>query len=101
MQECVQNIRNNLSPHTKIIGIEITKSSINVESTNDIFCGDVVFVMGNEGQGMNEKQMSVCDDFVKISQYGGGMASLNVSVATSIVLHRFYTWAWCDDGDDL
>lgn len=51
---------------------------------------DTAFMMGNEGQGMNEKQMAVCDGFVKISQYGGGTASLNVSVAASIVLQRFY-----------
>jgi hypothetical protein len=36
--------------------------------------------------------MSLYDGFVKISQYGGGTASLNVSVAAGIILHRFYAW---------
>ena len=31
----------------------------------------------------------MCDFFVYIPQYGGGTASLNVTVAASIVLHHF------------
>ena len=42
---------------------------------------------------MNEKQMRLCDGLVYISQYGRGTASLNVCVATSIVLHSFAVWA--------
>jgi tRNA G18 (ribose-2'-O)-methylase SpoU len=49
-------------------------------------------MMGNEGSGMTTKQMSHCDGFIRISQYGGGMASLNVSVAAGIVLHRYFQW---------
>lgn len=41
---------------------------------------------------MSERQKSFCDSFVYISQYGGGTASLNVTVATSIVLHRYAAW---------
>lgn len=50
-------------------------------------------MMGNKGSGMNKNQMLLCDGFVKIKQYGGGTASLNVSVAAGIVLHRFHQWA--------
>ena len=39
--------------------------------------------------GLNDKQKLICDDFVYIPQYGDGTASLNVNVATSIVLHEF------------
>ena len=37
--------------------------------------------------------MQLCDTFVYIQQYGAGTASLNVSVAASIVLHHFALWA--------
>ena len=79
----------------RVVGVEIDPSSQDVEG--EPFEGDTAFMMGNEGQGMNEKQMSLCDGFVKIAQYGGGTASLNVYVAASIVLHRFHHWARGDD----
>ena len=37
--------------------------------------------------------MALCDSFVYIPQYGEGTASLNVTVAASIVLHNFAVWA--------
>jgi hypothetical protein len=56
-------------------------------------CLDVVLLMvGNEGSGMNSKQLAVCDSFAYISQYGRGMASLNVAVALAIVLERAQCW---------
>ena len=36
---------------------------------------------------MSEHQKMVCDRFVYIPQYGVGTASLNVNVATCLVLH--------------
>lgn len=39
--------------------------------------------------GLSEKECEICDFFVYIPQYGGGTASLNVTVAASIVLHHF------------
>jgi tRNA G18 (ribose-2'-O)-methylase SpoU len=41
---------------------------------------------------MSEKQKSVCDGYVYIPQYGAGTASLNVNVATGIILHRYARW---------
>ncbi len=35
----------------------------------------------------------MCDSFVYIPQYGMGTASLNVTVAASIILHQFALWA--------
>lgn len=46
-----------------------------------------------QGQGLNEKQMRLCDSFVYIPQHGAGTASLNVTVAASIILHHFALWA--------
>jgi tRNA G18 (ribose-2'-O)-methylase SpoU len=44
---------------------------------------------------MSDKQKSVCDGFIYIPQYGAGTASLNVNVATGIILHRYATW-WAE-----
>ncbi len=46
-----------------------------------------------QGQGLSPKQMAQCDAFVYIPQHGAGTASLNVTVAASIVLHHFALWA--------
>jgi len=54
------------------------------------FRTSTAFMMGNEGQGMTSKQMAICDGFVRIEQYGGGTASLNVSVSVGVVLQRFF-----------
>jgi len=80
-----------LSAGCRIVGIEIDDSAVAVH-TNP-FTGPTAFMVGNEGQGLNEKQMKLCDCFVYIPQYGPGTASLNVAVATSIVLHHYALWA--------
>ena len=74
-----------------ILGIEIDDSAMPVHRLP--FRGHTALMMGEEGHGMNEKQMRLCDGLVYISQYGRGTASLNVCVATSIVLHSFAVWA--------
>ena len=79
----------------QILGVEIDPASVNLEI--EPFSSCTAFMMGNEGQGMTSKQMSVCDGFVRISQYGGGTCSLNVSVAAGLVLHRFFHWSRGDD----
>lgn len=87
----IQNTTESQTQPIRIVGVEIDDTAKDLE--DEPFEGDTAFMMGNEGQGMNEKQMRVCDGFVRIAQYGGGTASLNVSVAASIVLHRFHHWA--------
>ena len=74
-----------------ILGIEIDDSALPVH--RHPFRGHTALMMGEEGHGMNEKQLRLCDGLVYISQYGAGTASLNVCVATSIVLHNFAVWA--------
>jgi tRNA G18 (ribose-2'-O)-methylase SpoU len=78
---------NTLNGTIPIIGIEIDPTSISLEHYP--FSTSTAFMMGNEGQGMTKKQMAHCDGFVRINQYGGGTASLNVSVAVAVVLQRF------------
>lgn len=46
-----------------------------------------------QGSGLSEAQIKLCDKFVYIPQHGEGTASLNVTVAASIVLHHFAIWA--------
>ncbi len=91
LEECIDHVH---SLGIKVLGVEIDESAVDLdEADNSLFDGDTAFMMGNEGSGMNKKQMTLCDGFVKIKQFGGGTASLNVSVAAGIVLHRFHHWA--------
>lgn len=75
----------------RIVGVEILESARSIDDKP--FQGDTAFIMGNEGSGMNAAQTAICDDFVYIPQHGGGTASLNVTVAASIILQSFALWA--------
>ena len=70
----------------RLVGVEIHPRAVNLEHYEGR--GKLALLMGNEGQGIHEKHMKDCDDFVIISQFGAGTASLNVYVACSIVLER-------------
>ena len=78
-------------PGCEIIGVEITDTARSVHSCP--WSGPVGFMLGNEGQGLSERQMKLCDSFVYIPQYGVGTASLNVAVAASIILQHYAVWA--------
>jgi hypothetical protein len=41
---------------------------------------------------MSEKQKVMCDRFIYIPQYGSGTASLNVNVATGLILYQYSSW---------
>ena len=75
----------------EIVGVEIVDDAVPIE--DHPFMGNTAFIMGNEGTGMTPQQKAICDKFVYIRQYGPGTASLNVSVAASIVMHHFGLWA--------
>ncbi|KAF9618292.1 hypothetical protein IFM89_000927 [Coptis chinensis] len=74
-----------------ICGVEITNDSLAVNQHP--FRRSTAFLLGNEGTGLSAKECEICDFFVYIPQYGCGTASLNVTVAASIVLHHFGVWA--------
>jgi len=77
----------------RLVGVEIHEDAKPIEAYLNDSNGKIAFVMGNEGQGLNEKQIKSCEgNFVRIPQYGAGTASLNVAVAASIVLHRYHEW---------
>eukprot|EP00243_Klebsormidium_subtile_P002455 TRINITY_DN14883_c0_g1_i1.p1 TRINITY_DN14883_c0_g1~~TRINITY_DN14883_c0_g1_i1.p1 ORF type:complete len:242 (-),score=29.96 TRINITY_DN14883_c0_g1_i1:148-873(-) len=77
--------------HCDIVGVEIVEGALAVHKRP--FKGNTAFILGNEGTGLSPKQIEICDYFVYVSQYGPGTASLNVTVAASIVLHEFAVWA--------
>jgi len=90
--ECVDYLRER---DIRLVGVEIHADAQPIEAYLDEESEptrDIAFLMGNEGQGVQEKQMKSCDGFVRIPQYGAGTASLNVYVAASIVLHRYHEW---------
>jgi len=74
-----------------ICGIEITPDAQPVH--RHPFRGPTAFLAGSEGEGLCDAHKAMCDHFVFIPQVGNGTASLNVAIATSIVLHHFSVWA--------
>ncbi|XP_058083014.1 uncharacterized protein LOC131230988 [Magnolia sinica] len=74
-----------------ICGVEIADGAVAV--SKHPFRRSTAFLLGNEGTGLSAKESEICDFFVYIPQYGCGTASLNVTVAASIVLHHFGVWA--------
>lgn len=77
--------------HIYVCGVEIGETSVPIQ--NMVFKGDTLFILGNEGAGMNNKQKELCDDFVYIQQYTRKTGSLNVAIAASIIFHHFSIWA--------
>jgi len=77
----------------KIIGVEIKPEAVSIVNTPFKNQRNVAFMLGNEGLGMTDKQCELCDSFVYIPHYGDGTASLNVSVAASIVFQSFASQA--------
>lgn len=61
------------------------------------FAGDTCFMLGNEGSGMSDRQLGICDFLTYIPQHSGATASLNVLVAGSIVLHHFSLYAGMEE----
>ena len=80
-----------LSSHSvRVLGIEIMGESKSV--LEEGFAGPhdkLAFMPGNEGVGLSQPQKNICNGFVYIPQPGTGTASLNVTIATTIILHRY------------
>ncbi|KAG5047046.1 hypothetical protein JHK86_016452 [Glycine max] len=66
-----------------ICGIEITNDALPINQHP--FNKSTAFLLGNEGTDLSPKEIEICDSFDYILQYGGDTASLNVTIATSIV----------------
>lgn len=87
LEETVENLR---TRDCEIIGIEITPNARPVDEHP--FESSAAFIVGNEGEGLIDRQRQYCDRFVYIPQFGSAV-SLNVNLAAGIVLHRYACWA--------
>jgi TrmH family RNA methyltransferase len=70
----------------KLIGTSLKKS----KSLDDVKNYDkYAIVMGNEGNGVSDKVLSLCDEIVRIDM-NDNCESLNVGVASGIILYHMY-----------
>jgi tRNA G18 (ribose-2'-O)-methylase SpoU len=94
LQDC-RTVLKGRHPNMIIVGIEILSHAFSVNDPR-VFPenGPSAFMVGNEGSGLSDAQLAICDSFVYIPQYGYGTASLNVTVAASIVMHSYAVWAY-------
>lgn len=68
-----------------IVGTVLDDKSISLENLK--FSKKMAFVMGNEANGISDDIKQLCDIFVKIPMIGNA-ESLNVAIATSIILYK-------------
>ena len=73
-----------------LIGIEILDSAVPFMEYSLPPDGRIALMPGNEGTGLNKPQIEACQGFIYVPQLGAGTASLNVHVATSLILHRYF-----------
>ena len=74
-----------------VCGVEIGKDCIPIQK--EPFKGNTLFVLGNEGMGLNKRQKELCDQYVFIEQYSNKTGSLNVCIAASIIFYHFFLWS--------
>ena len=67
------------------VAVEITESSVRFDEHN--WKDKVALVLGNEGHGVPDKILNLCDASVFVPMLGEG-GSLNVAVATAIVSYN-------------
>jgi len=81
-----------IKKESSIVGVEQTDDSILLPDYT-IPERPVCLVFGNEVTGIDEELLPLIDDFIEIPQYGN-KHSLNVSVATGVVLYGFLEKYW-------
>lgn len=69
----------------KIVGTDV-KNGINIKNINK---ENIAIAMGSEGKGLSDDVKNMCDNFVYIKM-DNACESLNVGVATSILLYEVY-----------
>lgn len=84
----ISEIIENLKPEYKIYGTKVNggKELKSIEK-NPKFA----IIMGNEGNGVESKILDKCDEYIYINM-NKNCESLNVAVATSIILYEFKRW---------
>eukprot|EP00913_Durusdinium_trenchii_P001022 g940.t1 len=92
VQEAVDALKARHPPgKLQVCGVEILPQAQSLHSSP--FHGPTAFMVGNERGGLTREQIDHCDSFVYIPQFGGGVGSLNVACACSVVLYQFSAWA--------
>ena len=79
-----KEVMNLIDKGYKVIGTDVSKGST---ITSFKKCTKFVLVMGNEGNGVSDDIKKLCDDFIYIDM-NKDCESLNVGVATSIILYE-------------
>lgn len=82
LKDMIPDLKNN---NYKIIGTKLTDG---VELNNYSKPSKYALIMGNEGRGVNSEILDLCDDYIYINM-SPLCESLNVGVATSIILYEF------------
>ena len=67
----------------KVIGTSVTKG----KNIKDLNKDKIAFVVGNEGNGISEQVLDLCDDYVYIKM-NNKCESLNVAIASSIIMYE-------------
>ena len=70
----------------KIYAAELTNKSVSLQNIK--VANKWVILMGHEGKGLSKEVLDLCDEIVKIDMMDG-VRSLNVAVATSIIIYQF------------
>jgi len=84
-EDPIQEIDNARNLGYTIVALEITDDPIDLTSVSkEIF--PILLVIGNEVSGVSDSLLAACDFAIELPQYGMKQ-SLNVSVATGIVLY--------------
>ena len=73
-----------------LMGIEIMESAVSLHENP--FTKRIALMPGNEGTGLSPAQKAICKNYVIIPQYGMATASLNVHVASCLVLYKYTQW---------
>ena len=71
-----------------ILGLEQTDNSVELHSYQWPENQNILIAVGNEEKGLPQEILDICDTNLEIEQYGT-TRSLNVSVATGIVLYDY------------
>ena len=79
-----------------VFGIEIDDGAVSCAAPGAFGAPEATpacFVPGNEGEGLLENQVALCDKLVYVPQFAAATASLNVNAATAVVLSWYATAA--------
>ncbi|MEI2834076.1 MAG: TrmH family RNA methyltransferase [Acidimicrobiia bacterium] len=89
--ETVQDLRDYCDENDLVmIGIDCIEGSVPIEDVD--LPSNAMLLMGNEGVGLTDEAVKLCDVIYEITMYGS-TRSLNSSVAAGIAM---FHWAQCN-----